>query len=207
MSIKDLHNDPSYSLLLMLHHDEILPFVEKQITSKTVTIRTYLGLNILLLAIILLVATLDIWHGQASFWEVMKFFGLGAILVFIILIPVHEGLHGLAYKLAGAPKISFGANWRMFYFYAVADQFVTNKKSFIFIALLPFAVISILTLSFLFFVPIAMKWVMLGVLFMHTAACAGDFAMLSFYEQNRHVKELLTYDDVAQKRSYFYVRE
>ena len=207
MTIKDLHNDPSFTLLLMLPHDEIMPFVENQIKSKTATIRTYFGLNILLAAIIILIATLDIWKDRASLWEVLEYFGLGSLLVFVVLIPVHEGLHGLAYKLTGAPKISFGANWRMFYFYAVADQFVADKKSFIFIALLPFAVISILIIPSLFFVALTMKWILLGVLFMHTAACVGDFAMLSFYEQNRQAKELLTYDDVSQKRSFFYVRE
>ena len=207
MTIKDLHNDPSYTLLLMLPHDEIMPFVENQIKSKTATIRLYFALNILLAATVLLIATLNIWQNRIGFWEVLEYFGMGSLLVFIVLIPIHEGLHGLAYKITGAPKISFGANWRMFYFYAVADQFVANKKSFIFIALLPFAIISILIVPFLFFVALAIKWILLGVLFMHTAACVGDFAMLSFYEQNRHAKELLTYDDVSQKRSYFYVRE
>ena len=195
------------SLLLVLPHDEVVPFITDQFNRKTFAIWGYLGLNILLIAIIITVGALDISNEAMSFWGILKYFGIGSILVFTVLVIVHESLHGLAYKLVGAPKISFGANWRMFYFYAMADSFVTNRKSFVFIALLPFLVISILVLSVLPFAAVHWKWLWLGVLFVHTTACAGDFAMLGFYEQYRHAGELLTYDDVSEKRSYFYVRE
>ena len=207
MSIKDLKNNPSYSLLLVLPHDEMAPFISEQFSGKTMAVRGYLALNFLLVAIILLIATFDIRNEAIDIWSVMKYFGAGSILFFIVLVIIHEGLHGLAYKLVGAPKISFGANWRMFYFYAVADRFVIRRKSFIFIALIPFVVISVLVLAAMFVAPIHWKWLLFGILFIHTTACAGDFAMLGFYERYRNAREMLTYDDVSEKRSYFYLKE
>jgi hypothetical protein len=207
MTIEKLHNDPAYSLLLLLPHDDILPFVERQFKSKTITIRTYLTLNIFLVLFTLVVAILDIGQGNIGFWAVLKYFGIGSLLVFTILIPVHEGLHGLAYKMVGAHKISFGVNWRMFYFYAVADRFISDRKSFKFIALTPFICISLFAIIAIIFGSIAGKWISIGILVLHTTACAGDFAMLSFYEEYQDAEELLTYDDVSQKQSYFYVRE
>lgn len=207
MNIDDLRDNPSYTLLLMLPHDNALSFVEKQIRGKTVIVRTYIIFNLLLLTTILLLAALDIWQGHLTFLVLLKYFGIGSILVFTVLIPVHEGLHGLAYKIIGAPEISFGANWRKFYFYAVANRFLVNKKAFLFVALLPFLVISLVVLALLIFATVHLKWALLSIFLLHSAACAGDFAMLGFYEEHRYAKELLTYDDVEQKRSYFYVRE
>lgn len=207
MTIEKLHTDPAYSLLLLLPHDDILPFVERQFKSKTLTIRCYLALNILLVLSTLAIAILDIWQGFLGFWTVLKYFGIGSLLVFTILIPVHEGLHGLAYKIVGAPKISFGVNWRMFYFYAVADRFISDRKSFKFIALTPFICISLFAIIAIIFGSIAVKWVSIGVLVFHATACAGDFAMLSFYEEYQDAEELLTYDDVSQRQSYFYLKE
>ncbi len=207
MTAPELQNNPSYHLLLMLPHDEIMPFVEEQFRNKSAIIKVYIGLNILLLAAMIVVAKFDISNGLIGGFSILKYIGVGALLVFTVGIPLHEGLHGLAYKLSGAPKISFGGNWRKFYFYAVADQFVANKVSFFFVALLPFVAINAFSLIPVFFVEISAKWILLGILFFHTTACAGDFAMLGFYEQHRHCKELLTFDDVEGKQSYFYARE
>ena len=206
-SIHDLQNDPSYSLLLVLHHDEILPFVSKHINTKTAALRFYFGFLLAISLGMLGWAVLDVKNELITIWALLKFFFLGAVPVFFILIPLHEAIHGVAYKIAGAPKISFGANWRMFYFYAVADKFIANRKAFIFVALLPFIIINLSALVSLAFVPVIWKWLLIGVLFIHTTACAGDFAMLGFYEEYRHADDLLTYDDVKERRSYFYLRE
>ncbi|HHM21732.1 MAG TPA: DUF3267 domain-containing protein [Bacteroidetes bacterium] len=207
MSIEELKNDPSYSLLLVLPHDDILSFLSKYLHANTLTMRVYFGLLLLLAAIQVSVAALDVHSGQLDFWALLKYFCIGALPGFLVLVPLHEGLHGLAYKLSGAGKISFGVNWRFFYFYAVADRFVASRRVFVFVALFPFIVISLLLIIPLFFVPLPCKWVLMGALFLHTTACAGDFAMMAFYEHYRQAKELLTFDVVAEKRSYFYVRE
>ncbi len=191
----------------MLSHDEIMPFVEEQFRNKSTVIKAYIGLNILLFVLLVFLGENDFSNGLIGGLSILKYIGIGALLVFTVGIPVHEGLHGLAYKLSGAPKISYGANWRKFYFFAAADKFVASKTSFTFIALLPFVAINLFVIVPVSFVPLYLKWVLLGILFFHTTACAGDFAMLGFYEKHKHCKELLTFDDVQAKQSYFYARE
>lgn len=207
MTSEQLQQDPSYNLLLMLPHDDLLPFLQEQINAKSKTMRYFLAFNALLIAGMAVIAVLDVRQGHIGWAGILKNFGLGTLLVFTILIVVHEGIHGLAYKLAGAPEVSFGVSWRKFYFYAVANKFIVGHKSFLLIALAPFLVISAGVIGGLFFADVWFKWVLLTILFMHTGACAGDFAMLAFYEKHRHLGRILTFDDVDKKISYFYVKD
>ena len=207
MTSTELKNDPSYSLLLMLPHDGIFSFVQEQFSNRTCILKGYIWLNILLMAGMVLLGMAEIWTGKTALFSILKYLGIGTLAVLTVLIPVHEAIHGLAYKLVGAPSVSYGANWEKYYFYAVADRFVVKQKFFTFIALLPFVLISLVSLTAVFFVSIELKWMFLGILFVHTTACAGDFAMLGFYEKHRQYSELLTFDDVKEKRTYFYVRE
>ncbi|MCB0522069.1 MAG: DUF3267 domain-containing protein [Lewinellaceae bacterium] len=207
MTTQQLEHNPSYHPLLVVSHNDLLPFIQEQFSSGTWTIRSYLALLIVLLSGIVLFGWIDIVNGAISWGTLLKYMGLGTLLVFTLIIPLHEGLHGLAYKIAGAPKVSYGVNWRKFYFYAVADRFVIDRKAFYFIGLLPFLVVSVLSILLMFFVPVQFKWLLISVLFMHTGACAGDIALFSFYEQHKNYKELLTFDDVEKKLSFFYVRE
>jgi hypothetical protein len=48
-------------------------------------------------------------------------------------------------------------------------------------------------------------WVCLGALWLHTAGCAGDFALVNFCYKHRR-KALVTYDDVGAAKSFFYAR-
>ncbi len=77
-----------------------------------------------------------------------------AFLFVALLIPLHEALHAFAYRLLGAKKTSFDVNLKKFYFIALADKFVTNRMELMFVALLPFAVISLSLVTIVFSVPI-----------------------------------------------------
>lgn len=207
MTSEQLQQDPAYQLMLILPHDNLLPFIQEQLSGKTRIMRGYFLFNILLFISLAVLAYRDVQNGLLSWDDVLKSFGLGTLLVFTVLIVLHEAVHGVAYKMAGAPKVTYGVNWRKFYFYAVAHRFVAGRKAFTVVALAPFVVISVLTILLSIFSPVELKWVLFSVLFMHTGACAGDFAMMGFYEQHRHFADLLTFDDVERKISYFYVKE
>ena len=206
MTVDELQKSAAYHLLLMLPHDDILPFVREQFSNGTLVIRFYGLFNVVLLLLMMASAFQDINNGLIGWGEVLGQLGLGTLLVFTLLIPIHEGLHGLAYKIVGAPRVSYGVNWKMFYFYAVADRFVVGRNSFYFIGLTPFVIVSLLAILGFFFASVKLNWMLWGVLFMHTTACAGDFALLSFFEKNKDMGEIWTYDDVREKRSYFYVK-
>lgn len=136
--------------------------------------------------------------------DVLKYFGNGCAITFL-LIPPHEILHGIAYKLCGAKKVSYKANWRKLYFMAVADKFVTFRKQFYFIALLPVTLISIIMLIAAYFASPTGQIMWLTVGLVHASMCAGDFGLMSFFAENKH-REVVTYDDVENEISYFYTR-
>ena len=201
-NIDTLFESERYAQIAKLPYSEMVPFVQREFGERTPIIRFFIALNLLILVLMIVFAIIQVSLSQISVWKVISFAFLGGTVVFAVLVPIHEALHGLAYKLSGAPSISFGANLRQFYFYAVADKFVIGKKAFRFVALLPFFVINTLLVILLLLAPVGWQWVLWGVLLMHTGGCAGDFGMLSFY--NRHEGELYTFDDVQNKVAYFF---
>jgi putative zincin peptidase len=207
MSVDELQQNPAYHLLLVLRHDEIIPFVQEHLPGRTAAMKFFWGAHIALLACMTVVAFGDVNSGAMGWGTILRQFAIGFILTLPALIILHEAIHGLTYKLAGAPKVSFGVNWRMFYFYAVAGNYVVSRRQFIFIGLAPFVAVTSAAITALFFTSPPLNWILWGVLLMHTGACAGDFALLGFYEKHRQYPEMLTFDDVENKTSWFYVRE
>ncbi|MBK7234060.1 MAG: DUF3267 domain-containing protein [Saprospiraceae bacterium] len=121
----------------------------------------------------------------------------------MLLIPLHEYIHVLAYKSQGATNTSYDVNLKKFYFMALADKFVANKREFKIAALAPFIVITTTLIILLFLANTNLKLTISAVLFAHTAMCSGDFGLLSYFEFNKE-KQIVTYDDVENKISYFY---
>ncbi|MFC2081358.1 DUF3267 domain-containing protein, partial [Bacteroidota bacterium] len=138
--------------------------------------------------------------------SLLKQFLYGLIISMTIVIPLHELIHAIGYFILGARKIRFGAALKNFAFYAVADNFVANRSGFIFLAISPFIIVSLLNLAGFIFVPGYASYTYISVLFFHATMCAGDFALLSYFEFHRD-KELYTFDDVKNKTSYFYYRK
>ncbi len=50
------------------------------------------------------------------------------------------------------------------------------------------------------------KVTLFTTLLIHSIACSGDFALLSYFEFNRK-KNIVTYDDKENKVSFFYGKE
>lgn len=120
----------------------------------------------------------------------------------LLLLPLHEALHALAYWVCGARDIRFGWVPRQFMVYAAAHHFVANSRQFVFVAILPFAVITAgLLVAKSMWPAYTLLWY--GVLMLHTVGCMGDAALLGYYYDHRQ-RGLLTYDDLAEKKSYFF---
>jgi len=133
--------------------------------------------------------------------------GLAILFSLSVLIVVHELLHALAYLLSGARRISFGLVPKKFIFYALADRQVIAPRAFHFVALTPFVVVKLACLVglattqntlFIYF--------FLTVMCLHSLFCAGDIAMLAFYNLYRG-KEIFNYDNRIEGKTYFYLRK
>ncbi|MBK7869173.1 MAG: DUF3267 domain-containing protein [Saprospiraceae bacterium] len=205
-TIEELFNDDQYIKLAELPYTEMIPFVQNEFAKRNTVIRIYIWLNIFILLLMIMLGILQSLNGQISVGMLISNTLIGFALTLTILIPVHEALHGLAYKLLGAPKVAFGGNIRQFYFYAVADRFVIGKNGFKIIALTPFVVISMIAIIGILLTPVKIQWICWGVLLMHTGACAGDFGLLGFYK--RHPGgDIFTFDHVKEKVAYFFQKK
>ena len=143
-------------------------------------------------------------RNKLAFGAWMDGFGFAVLAALVILLPIHELIHGAAYKASGAKDVRYKVAWRQFCAYAIAHNFVASSRVFRWVAVLPFLVINaVLILGACWFS--SLQFFLLVLLLIHTAGTSGDFAMLNFLWLNRR-EEVYTYDDAGEQKSYFYRR-
>lgn len=180
--------------------EEVKPFIQSFLKKGTKATVFYTAANVLTLLIILGGIIVNKQSGVAFLYLLAGFiFAIG-------LIPFHEFLHLLAYKILGAKKTALKSNIRKFYFIAIADKFVANRKEFQMVVLAPFVFITPGLLFLTVIVNSLWMFAFLGTLFIHTIICSGDFALLSFLESNRS-NEMVTFTDEEKQTIYFYEKQ
>jgi hypothetical protein len=205
-TVEQIKKDSRFQLLDKLHYDDIVEFATEYVRKRTRSMFFYLVLIIIFFILQWSAFLYGIFANDMNTISLLKQFLYGLIISLTIVIPLHELIHALGYFLLGARKIRFGAVLKHFAFYAAADDFVANRNAFIFLALSPFVIVSLLNLAGFVFVHGYASYTYISVLFFHATMCAGDFAMLSYFEFHRD-KELYTFDDVGKKISYFYYKK
>jgi hypothetical protein len=191
-----------YVPLESLNHQELIPFVQTYIKKRTKAVIFFIAVNLFLFGSIVFCFIKSSEIDGFKFINGFNYISIGMTIAFA-LIPFHEFIHVLAYKSQGAKNTSYDVNWKKLYFMALADKFVANAREFRIVALAPFVAITVLGFILLAFVGTSWTFTILGTLFVHTACCAGDFALLSYFEFNKD-KEVVTYDDISTGISYFY---
>lgn len=190
-----------YKKLEELNHNEMVPFLMKNLKNRNPVNGIFKHGTMLLIALVLFV-----WIGR---WDTASFFiGLGAGLLFTFTIGViiHEVLHLIVYKLLGAKKTKLKPLWEQGAVAAVADRFVVSEKEFYLLAFTPFVV---LTAAGIFALFNTYGWIFYGVstfLVVHATACIGDFSLAGFMYENRH-RSVVTFDNTEEEKSYFFVKE
>ncbi len=202
--IEQLHQPDNFQLVGELSHSEIAEFVINELKHvRWPMLIFYLFTAALLLMIVAITAA----NAISTFIPWRSFLGglvAGTAVGVLLVIPFHEGLHGLAYRLAGAKKIKYGMDLRQMIFYASAPGFVASRYDFLVVALFPFILINLVFTSGIIWGQPFIQWTSLVALFMHSTMCIGDFAMLNFMASYPG-KKIYTYDDGRSKVSYFFV--
>lgn len=191
-----------YEQLDELDHTELIPFVQENLARRNFWSIFYWCANVLGIIGIVFLFWQAISREAMSFWAGLKYASFGVAASFL-LIPLHEAIHALAYRIVGAKKTSYDANWRQFYFMAIADKFVANRREFQIVALAPFMLISLGFLLPVFFLSTPWQFGLLALVLTHASFCAGDFGLLSYFAFRRHW-DLVTYDDKGNKTSFFF---
>jgi hypothetical protein len=100
---------------------------------------------------------------------------LAALL--LLMIPLHEGAHGLAIVWVGH-KPRFGAKLSRLVVYATTDAGLFRRNEFVLVALAPLVALTLLGMLLVFFVPDwARYYVSLGVI-LNAGSAIGDLWML-----------------------------
>lgn len=192
----------NYELIDVLNHKDIVPFIRTYMKKRTIFSLAYVISNVVVFLLIVVIFVVNYKSGKVSFDSALTRLSIGFALAFL-LVPLHEYIHALAYKSQGAKKVSYDANLKKFYFMALADQFVANRKEFTIVALPPFLTISISLLLLIAVVNLLWCFTLLGILLTHTAFCSGDFGLLSYLEYHKN-EYIVIYDDKAKGLSFFF---
>ena len=203
IKVSDLKDEQRFRLITSVEHENVVPFVFRYIRRKNKVTWLYFGANIIFLAYLLRIITSHMtsgsWSPGAILWQLF----LGFILYPVLLVPVHEGIHGLVYLLEGAKKIKFGADLKQYIFYVTADHFVLDKNSFYRLAFTPFIILSLALAAGSIFIQPPYSWGFSLCLLAHGTMCIGDFALASLFAEYPE-KEIYTYDQASDKTSFFY---
>jgi Putative zincin peptidase len=191
-----------YQLDAEINHNDLLPFLTKQFRQTNPFSIFYWVINMLSIGLIIFFM---ITEKRLPFFESLMQVFSGVLVFFILLLPFHELIHGLFYKICGAPKVSFKAEWRKMIFYCVADGFVVNGNTFLLIVLAPFLVISTVLVIAMFLLSASFFYLLFGAFILHTGGCFGDFGLASYFYNKRN-QQPVTYDDAGSKKSYFFVK-
>ncbi len=179
-------------VLQVLRHDDMLSFIRRYYFFEIswVLLGHYL-ITVLFLG--LWVRTgIDAGYGIG---EWVGAFGW-AVVVFIVLIPLHEMVHGAVYWALGAKDIRFHVSFRNAYAYAIAHRHVVSGRQMVWLAVAPFIVVTAFLAAILSILP-GQAFVIVAALLLHTIGCAGDWAMMNYVWSVRRT-ELYVYDDADE---------
>jgi hypothetical protein len=204
--IEQLHDPEKYIHIKTLTHNEIAHFVIGQLKKLKWPMLSFYIFNCIILMFMAVFSTHIFLEQTLSLaaWGLYMFYGIVAGM--ILVIPFHEGLHGLAYRIAGARKIKYGMDLKQMLFYASAPGFVADRKSFLLVALSPFIVINLFFSLGMLFGSAPIQWASIVAIFIHSTLCIGDFAMINFFASYPE-KNLYTYDEEKSQITRFFAEK
>ena len=206
-TISELHKEADYEMIAAVKLKDIRDFVISQAGKDKKLIPLYAVYQTLLFLSGLFFLTRAVvlaFRGNPVFLEVVA---ISILLGFTLLVVIHELLHGIALKVAGARTVTFGGSLRKFIFYAEADRFVMGKKRYLAVALTPLLVIQLITTAgILVWYDAPAVYFFLMLMTIHSFFCAGDIAMSALFYRFPG-REIFTYDHAAEKTCYFFAEK
>ena len=200
-TIEELENTAAYEKVLTLPYNNIAPFVIGSL--KTLSLPMMLIWTVMTMSAAM---TIVLWSGlrhTPGNAGILKGLAWGLLLIPLLLVPVHELLHLVPYRLAGARDIRIGADLPQGIIYVTAHRHVAGRTLYSLVALLPFFLITAGLAIMIFVCPPGWKWILSLSLFVHTTMCAGDAALTGFM-RSFHRRKVFTWDDAEAREAYFY---
>jgi hypothetical protein len=203
-AIEDLENLSEYEKVMTLSFNDLAPFVIRNLKSFTFpVIIIWVALSVSLFLVIRFWPAL---RGISASQGIITGLATGFLLVPLLLVPVHEGLHLVPYLLGGAKDIRFGADLRQGIIYVTAHRFVAGRGLYTLVAFTPFIVITAGLIIMIMLCPAWWKWVLSLALFSHTTMCTGDAALIGFISGFSH-RRVFSWDDAEAGKAYFFAEK
>lgn len=200
-----LQDETRYHLVEELEHAELVPFVQKYMYRLNAVSAFFWTANVAILVVLAMQVGKEFARDTFDFAIIASSISFGILATFVVGIVIHENIHFLAYKAVGARQASVKYEWRKMVFLCVADRFVASSRAFFWVAILPFLLLTVAVALPMFWAEGGWFYFWGGALLMHTGACSGDFALLSFLYEHRR-QEIYTFDEMSENKSYFYAK-
>jgi len=203
-TIEDLEDVSSYEKILTLSYNDIAPFVIRSLRS--------FSFPMTLMWIVMTVSMfLVIWHWPglrivSANPRILTGLAAGLMAIPLLLVPVHEGLHLIPYRLGGAKDIRLGTDLRQGIIYVTAHRFVADRRLYSLVALAPFVIVTAGLLIIILLCQPWWKWILSLTLLAHTTMCAGDAALIGFLKNYSH-RRVFTWDDADAMEAYFFAEK
>ncbi len=206
-NIEELHSGERFEPVATVSHARIKDFVLNQVMEDRRFVPYYMVYQTVLFLAAIFFFTRSVvlaLRGDTTYLLIT----IGAVVFSLtLLVLIHELLHGLVLKLAGAPKVTFGMVPGRFIFYAEADRFVLGRAPFLWVAFTPLFAVQIVTLVMIILLyDQPMVYFPLMVMCIHSFFCAGDVALVTLFYRFPGL-EVYTYDNREEKTSYYFVEK
>lgn len=206
LKLEDLQQNPDYELLADLEHQQVKQFILEQLSPLIRLMKYYSFYQVLMVLLLLAQFGYSVAKALTGETVYLKEMAWALLFSFTLLVVLHEGIHAVAYRLFGVKKLRAGAIWQKFIFYVAADRQVVDYKTFRVVAFAPLLVVKAACLLAIILIwPGLGAWFAATVMFIHSLFCAGDMALLAFYQKNGGHK-LYSFDDLQQGKTYFYLK-
>jgi hypothetical protein len=110
------------------------------------------------------------WLGEQTFLTEIGL--IHVVVVFIVMILLHEGIHGLFFWIFTRERPKFG--FKLFYAYAAAPEWYIPRNKYIWIGLAPLILVSIVGVAIIPWVPILWLSGLILFLTVNAAGSMGD---------------------------------
>lgn len=158
----------------------------------------------MLVVFVLLLMTITFFLiSPESVLDRLLYMALGIVLS-LLLIPLHECIHLITYKILGAKKVTLSSYIKRWYILTQADQFVVGRSEMQWLATTPFIIISLLGFLLLGFVNDLWQISISSMILFHATLCMADFRILDYFVSS--TPEKVMYSDIKKDESYIYKR-
>jgi hypothetical protein len=109
--------------------------------------------------------------------DILKVIGV-LLAITLVMVLVHEGLHGLVFWLITHHRPSFG--FRGYYAFAAAPGWYIPRNPYLLVGLAPFVLITVIGLGLMAVVPYGFIPALLLLISMNAAGAAGDLMVVAW---------------------------